>query len=149
LSPPTNVIIKVPFKHSKTIYVFTSGRVIVTVQIHSRKKLLRVGLRAINLPWSADQAFTAVHALGGGAFVKFRPTLGWHLGSRPLPQECPLQGNYLTQKALWQNVCVCTTSLVYVNDFRIYNPCNVNVKPCKSIVCRVKLNTFIWFYVVI
>jgi hypothetical protein len=32
---------KSPFKHSKTIYVFTSGRVIVTVQIHSRKKLLK------------------------------------------------------------------------------------------------------------
>jgi hypothetical protein len=32
---------KSPFKHSKTIYVFTSGWVIVTFQIHSRKKLLK------------------------------------------------------------------------------------------------------------
>jgi hypothetical protein len=32
---------KRPFKHSKTIYVFTSGRVIVHVQIHSRKKILK------------------------------------------------------------------------------------------------------------
>ncbi len=28
-----------PFKHSKAIYVFTFGPVIVTVQIHSRKKI--------------------------------------------------------------------------------------------------------------
>jgi hypothetical protein len=33
---------KSPFKHSNTIYVFTSGRVIiVTVPIHSRKKILK------------------------------------------------------------------------------------------------------------
>jgi len=32
---------KGPFKHSKTIYVFTSGRVIVTVEIHSEAKLLK------------------------------------------------------------------------------------------------------------
>jgi hypothetical protein len=34
---------KSPFKHSKTIYVFTSGPVIVTVQIHSRKKSFSMG----------------------------------------------------------------------------------------------------------
>ncbi len=34
---PTHKCHKSPFKHSKTIYVFTSGWVIVTVQIHSRK----------------------------------------------------------------------------------------------------------------
>jgi hypothetical protein len=32
---------KIPFKRSKTIYIFTSGQVIVTVQIHSRKKILK------------------------------------------------------------------------------------------------------------
>jgi hypothetical protein len=32
---------KSPFKHSKTIYVFTSGPVLVTVQIHSREKFLK------------------------------------------------------------------------------------------------------------
>jgi hypothetical protein len=32
---------KSPFKHSKTIYVFTSGRVIVTIQIHSRRKAFK------------------------------------------------------------------------------------------------------------
>jgi ATP/ADP translocase len=30
-----------PFKHSKTIYVFTSGQVIVTVQIHSKQKAFK------------------------------------------------------------------------------------------------------------
>jgi hypothetical protein len=38
---PTHKRHKSTFKHSKTIYVFTSGRVIVTVQIHSRKKHLK------------------------------------------------------------------------------------------------------------
>jgi hypothetical protein len=38
---PTHKRHKSPFKHSKSFYVFTSGRVIVTVQIHSRKKLLK------------------------------------------------------------------------------------------------------------
>ncbi len=37
---PTQKFHRSPFKHSKTIYVFTSGWVIVIVQIHSRKKLL-------------------------------------------------------------------------------------------------------------
>jgi hypothetical protein len=32
---------KSPFKHPKTIYVFTSGQVIITVQIHSRKELYK------------------------------------------------------------------------------------------------------------
>jgi hypothetical protein len=54
ITVPTHKRHESSLKHSKTIYVFTSGRVIVTVQIHSRKKLLRVGLRAINLPWSAE-----------------------------------------------------------------------------------------------
>jgi hypothetical protein len=33
---PTHTRNKIPFKQPKTIYVFTSGRVIVIVQIHSR-----------------------------------------------------------------------------------------------------------------
>jgi hypothetical protein len=40
ITVPTHKGQKSPFKHSKTIYVFTSGWVIVTVQIHSRKKIL-------------------------------------------------------------------------------------------------------------
>jgi hypothetical protein len=39
--PTTQKRHKIPFKHSKTIYVVTSGRVTVTVQIHSRKKILK------------------------------------------------------------------------------------------------------------
>jgi hypothetical protein len=38
---PTRNNHKNPFKHSKTIYVFTSGPLFVTIQIHSRKKLLK------------------------------------------------------------------------------------------------------------
>ncbi len=41
ITVPTHKHHKSPFKHSKTIYVFTSGRVIVTVEIHRRKKLLK------------------------------------------------------------------------------------------------------------
>jgi hypothetical protein len=38
---PTQKHHKSPFTHSKTIYVFTSGRIIVTVQIHSRRKAIK------------------------------------------------------------------------------------------------------------
>jgi hypothetical protein len=40
ITVPTHKRHKSPFKDPKTIYVFTSGRVIVNVQIHSRKKIL-------------------------------------------------------------------------------------------------------------
>ncbi len=43
---PTRKRHKSPFKHSKTIYVFTSGRAIITGHIHSREKLLN------GLKWS-------------------------------------------------------------------------------------------------
>jgi hypothetical protein len=41
ITVPTHKRHKSRFKHTKTIYVFTSGRVIVTLQSPSRKKLLR------------------------------------------------------------------------------------------------------------
>ncbi len=41
ITVPTHERHKSSFKHSNTIYVLTSGRVIVTVQIHSRKKILK------------------------------------------------------------------------------------------------------------
>jgi hypothetical protein len=44
---------KSPFKHSKTIYVFTSGRVIVTIQIHSREKAFK-GVKMITAKWTIN-----------------------------------------------------------------------------------------------
>jgi hypothetical protein len=41
ITVPTHKRHKSPFKHSKTFYVFTSGPVIVAVQIQSRKKILK------------------------------------------------------------------------------------------------------------
>ncbi len=41
ITVPTHKCHKSSFKHSKTSYVFTSGRVIFTVQIHRRKELLK------------------------------------------------------------------------------------------------------------
>jgi hypothetical protein len=41
ITVPTHKLHKSPFKDSKTIYVFTSVWVIVTLHIHSRKKLLK------------------------------------------------------------------------------------------------------------
>jgi hypothetical protein len=41
----THKCYKCPFKHSKTMYVLTSGWLIVSVQIHSRKKKLSRGLK--------------------------------------------------------------------------------------------------------
>jgi hypothetical protein len=41
ITVPTNKRHKSPFQLSNTIYVFASGRVIVSVQIHIRKKILK------------------------------------------------------------------------------------------------------------
>jgi len=41
ITVPTHKRHESPFTHSKTIDVFTSGPLRVTVQIHSRKKLLK------------------------------------------------------------------------------------------------------------
>ncbi len=41
ITVPTHKRQKSPFKHSKAIYIITSGQGIVTVQIHSRKKILK------------------------------------------------------------------------------------------------------------
>jgi hypothetical protein len=41
ITAPTHKRHKSPFKHSKTIYVFTSRPVIVSVQIHRRKQICR------------------------------------------------------------------------------------------------------------
>jgi hypothetical protein len=46
ITVPIHKCHKIPLKYSKTIYVFTSGCVIVAVQIHSRKKFLK------GLKWS-------------------------------------------------------------------------------------------------
>jgi len=43
---------KSPFKHSKTIYVFTSGRIIITLQIHSTKKKLFKGIKMTSAKWT-------------------------------------------------------------------------------------------------
>jgi hypothetical protein len=44
---------KSPFKHSKTIYVFTSGWVIVDVQMHSRKKAFQ-GVKMTTAKWTIN-----------------------------------------------------------------------------------------------
>jgi hypothetical protein len=49
ITVPTHKHNKSPFKHWKTIYV-TSGRVIVTVEIHRRKKLLK-GVKMTTAKW--------------------------------------------------------------------------------------------------
>jgi hypothetical protein len=41
ITVPTHKRHESPVKHSKTIHVFTSGPLIVTLQFHSRKKLLK------------------------------------------------------------------------------------------------------------
>jgi hypothetical protein len=53
---------KIPFKHLKTIYVFTSGRVTVTVQIHSRKKDFK-GLKMSSAKWTSIQDSSRIHAV--------------------------------------------------------------------------------------
>jgi hypothetical protein len=53
LSPPTNVI-KDPLNTQRPFYIFTSGCVIVTVQIHSRKKLLE-GVKMTTAKWTINK----------------------------------------------------------------------------------------------
>jgi len=54
IAVPTHKRDKSPFKHSKTIYVFTSGPVIVTVQIHSRKIDFE-GVKMSTAKWTSIQ----------------------------------------------------------------------------------------------
>jgi hypothetical protein len=54
ITVPTYKHHKSPFKHSNTIYVFTSGRVIVTVQIHSRKKKPFQGVKMTTAKWTIN-----------------------------------------------------------------------------------------------
>jgi hypothetical protein len=94
-------------------------------------------LGAINLPSISWSSFTAVLPLDGAipkmqAYPQLIPREQALISGMPPPRELPY-----TKSPLTKCVRVCT-SLVYVNDFRIYNPCNVNVKPCKSILCCVK-----------
>ncbi len=42
ITAPTHKRRKSPYKHSKTISVFTSGQVIITVQIHSKNCFSRI-----------------------------------------------------------------------------------------------------------
>ncbi len=50
---PTHECHKSSFQHSKTIYVFTSGQVIISVQIHSRKKVLE-GVKMTTAKWTIN-----------------------------------------------------------------------------------------------
>jgi len=50
---PTHKRQKSPYRHSKTIYIFTYGRVIVSVQIHSRKKILK-GVKMTTAKWTIN-----------------------------------------------------------------------------------------------
>jgi hypothetical protein len=52
ITVPTYKRHKSPSKHSKTIYVFTSGWVIVTVQIQSRKKHFK-GAKMTTAKWTS------------------------------------------------------------------------------------------------
>jgi hypothetical protein len=51
ITAPTHKWHKSPLKHSKAIYVFTSVWVIVTLHIHSRKKLLK-GVKMTTAKWT-------------------------------------------------------------------------------------------------
>ncbi len=50
---------KSPFKYSKTIYVFTSGRVIVIVELHSTFK----GVKMATAKWASIQEHTTIYAI--------------------------------------------------------------------------------------
>jgi hypothetical protein len=62
ITVPTYKRHKRPFKHSKTIYVFTSGRVIITVRIHSRKNDLK-RVKMATAKWTSIQEHSTIHAI--------------------------------------------------------------------------------------
>jgi hypothetical protein len=62
ISVPTHKRDKSTFKHSKTIYVFTSGPVIVTIQIHSRKKDFE-GVKMSTAKWTSLQERSTIYAI--------------------------------------------------------------------------------------
>ncbi len=62
ITVPTHKRHKKSFKHSKTIYVFTSGRVIVIVQIHSRKYIFK-GVKMTTAKWTSVQERIRIHAI--------------------------------------------------------------------------------------
>jgi len=80
ITVPTHKHHKSPFKHSKTIYVFTSGRVIVTVEIDRRKKILK-GVKMTTAKWK--------RVFAGGFSLRFKNTLGAQALRWPRPQENP------------------------------------------------------------
>jgi hypothetical protein len=61
ITGPTNVI-KVPLNTERLFMFFTSGGVIVSVQIHSRKKLLK-GLEWPLQKWTSVQEHSTIHAI--------------------------------------------------------------------------------------
>jgi hypothetical protein len=61
LVPPTKII-KVPLKGWKIIYVFTSGRVIVTVQNHTRKEVFK-RVEMTTAKWTSIQECSRICAI--------------------------------------------------------------------------------------
>jgi hypothetical protein len=61
ITVPTHKRHESPFKLSKTIYIFTSGQVIVTVQIHSRKTFK--GVKMTTAKWTLIQEPSRIHAI--------------------------------------------------------------------------------------
>jgi len=62
ITVPTHKRHKTPFKHSKSIYAFTSGPVTVTDQIHSRKKHFE-GVKMTTAKSTSIQERSRIHAI--------------------------------------------------------------------------------------
>jgi len=89
---PTHKRQKSPFKHSKTIYIFTYGRVIVSVQIHSRKKILK-GVKMTTAKWTIN---TGV-----------QQDLGYHVARFMKRDVCRCGGGYALTLHPWRQIYLC------------------------------------------
>jgi hypothetical protein len=97
---------KSPFKQSKTIYIFPSGRVIVTVQIHSRKKdFKQVEMTTAKWTWIRERsriyAIVVQDSMKRGVCrcgvveMPLGPLTFPRLADQALQQFCPWMGPFL------------------------------------------------------
>ncbi len=105
ITVPTHKHHKSPFEHSKTIYVFTSGRVIVTLQIHKSpfkhsKTIYASGRIIITLQ---------IHSTKKKSFLK---GLKWPVQNGPSIPESSRICAILLQDLLKRGVCRCEVEML-------------------------------------
>jgi hypothetical protein len=87
---------KSPSKHSKTTYVFTSGRVIVAVQIQSRKDGFK-GAKMATAKWTSIEEPSRIYPIYRAARSKQKGCL------QVLGEDAPSSAQYVTLQKYFSN----------------------------------------------